>query len=88
MDDRRKKLYYRATHRGIKEMDLILSAFVGREIATMPEAELDLLQSLLEVPDHDLYLWLTSAMPVPDAYDTALFRRLRDQPPVTPPGRG
>ena len=82
MDDRRKKLYYRATHRGIKEMDLILTAFSDRELAGLDEAELDQFETLLDVPDQDLYFWITGADPVPEEHRTELLDRIRVMPPV------
>jgi succinate dehydrogenase flavin-adding protein (antitoxin of CptAB toxin-antitoxin module) len=33
--------------------------------------------ALLEVSDHDLYDWLRGAAPVPRAYDTSVFARLK-----------
>ena len=46
-------------------MDLILSDFAGRELAHLPDAELDLYDLLLEESDHDLLLWITGAARAP-----------------------
>jgi len=40
-DTRRKRLLWRASHRGIREMDLILGGFATARIDTMTPAELD-----------------------------------------------
>jgi antitoxin CptB len=77
MDPRLKKLFYRASHRGIKEMDLILTAFARRELAGLGAAELDQFEALLEVPDQDLYFWITGGAPVPAAHATPLMERVR-----------
>lgn len=90
MDNRRKKLHYRATHRGIKEMDLILTAFSQNELSGLSEAELDQFEALLDVADQVLYAWITGAEAAPDEHRTDLLRRLQDLPPVTgvfPPPR-
>lgn len=82
MDDRRKRLFYRAAHRGIKEMDLILTSFARQELPEMNEAELLQFEALMDVPDHDLYYWITGANPTPTEHQTDLMARLRAQPPV------
>jgi antitoxin CptB len=50
--------------RGIKEMDLILSAYADARLDAMSAAELDLYDALLDENDQDLYQWVTGqAMP-------------------------
>ena len=63
---RRKKLAYRAAHRGTKEMDLILGGYVAEHIAAMSVADLDDLERIIDIPDADLDAWLTGKAPVPD----------------------
>lgn len=65
-DVRRKKLAYRAAHRGTKEMDLILGGYVAENIAAMSAADLDDLERIIDIPDADLDAWLTGKAPVPD----------------------
>jgi antitoxin CptB len=78
LDERRRRLLYRSWHRGTREMDLILGRFADAMIAALSEDEVDALERLSEVPDPDLYAWLSGGRPVPEEYDMALFRRLRD----------
>lgn len=59
-DVRVKRLAMRSMRRGIKEMDLILSAYSNDRLPDMPEAALDLYDDLLNENDHDLYQWVTS----------------------------
>ena len=47
---RRKRLRYRAWHRGTKEMDLILGPFADANVEAYDEAALDRLESLMEEP--------------------------------------
>src|SRR5215213_1213993 len=77
LDVRRRRVLFRAWHRGIREMDILMGRFADAEIGTVSEAELDELERLIEVPDRDLFRWLTGEDEVPPNYDTALFRRLR-----------
>ncbi len=82
MDNRRKKLLYRACHRGIKEMDLILTAFSERELAQFNETELDQFEALLDLADQDLYAWITGTQEVPERHRSDVLDRLRVLPPV------
>jgi antitoxin CptB len=77
LDPRRRRARFRAWHRGMREMDLLLGPFADAKIATLREAELDDLEALMEAPDGDLFAWLTGATATPEAYDTALFRKLK-----------
>jgi antitoxin CptB len=77
LDPRRKRVLFRAWHRGMKEMDLIFGRFADREIATLSEDELGALEALMEEPDDAVYLWVVGRTPVPEALDTPLFGRIR-----------
>lgn len=77
LDPRRKRTLFRAWHRGIREMDLIMGRFADAEIGTLSEAELDEFERLIEVPDRDLFRWITGEDPTPENYDTPVFRRLK-----------
>jgi antitoxin CptB len=77
LDARRKKLLFRAWHRGMREMDLIMGRFAEVSLPDMPDADLDTFELLIEVPDRDLLAWITGREEVPSNYDTALFRALR-----------
>jgi antitoxin CptB len=77
LDVRRRRNLFRAWHRGIREMDLIMGRFADAEIGTLSEGDLDEFERLIEVPDRDLYRWITGEDEVPANYDTPLFRRLR-----------
>ena len=78
LDLRRRKLLFRAWHRGMRETDLIMGRFADAAIAQLTEAELAEFERLMEVPDRELLAWVTGEADVPADYDTALFRRLRD----------
>jgi antitoxin CptB len=78
LDERRRRLLYRAWHRGTREMDLIMGRFADAVISELTEADIDAFETLSEVPDPDLYAWLSGGRPVPAEYDLALLRGLRD----------
>jgi antitoxin CptB len=68
IDHMRKRLFMRSMRRGIKEMDLILSAYAGAHLAAMTADELALYDALLSENDHDLYGWVGGQFAVPDTY--------------------
>ena len=78
LDARRRKLLFRCWHRGMREVDLIMGRFADAAVDALSGDELAEFERLIEVPDHDLLAWVTGEAGVPPAYDTPLFRRLRD----------
>lgn len=76
LDDRRKRLRFRAWHRGTREMDLVLGRFVDANVAALSDDEIAALEVLMEVPDPELYLWIAGTADVPSNYDTAIFRKV------------
>ncbi len=73
LDARRKQLLYRASHRGIKEMDIILGGFAAAHLATLDDASLDTLEALMEEADRDLLTWFTGEIPAPAHVRTQIF---------------
>jgi len=76
LSPRRRRLLFRATHRGTKETDLMVGGFVARHIATFSEAELDELEAVLELLDVDLADWLSGRRPVPPEVMTPMLERM------------
>ncbi|MEO0765622.1 MAG: succinate dehydrogenase assembly factor 2 [Pseudomonadota bacterium] len=64
-DHRLKRLHMRSMRRGIKEMDLILSAYASAHLAAMSDAQLDTYDALLNENDQDLIRWVTGQEPAP-----------------------
>lgn len=76
-DPRRRRLLWRATHRGTHENDILLGGFVARHIDTLTEGQLDALEEVLELPDADLGDWLTGRKPIPHGFDSPLLQSIR-----------
>ena len=68
IETRRKRLYMRSIRRGIKEMDVILTAFADARLNAMETAELDAYEAMLDEPDLDLYLWVSGQQAAPVAH--------------------
>jgi antitoxin CptB len=79
LDLRRRKLLFRAWHRGMREIDLILGRFADNNIEQLSETELIEFETLMDLSDDQLLAWLTGERAVPAAHDGRLFRRLRTQ---------
>jgi antitoxin CptB len=77
MDDRRKKLKFRAWRRGFREIDLILGGFADAKIGGLDEAGLGAFEALLDAPDQDVYLWITEEAPAPVEHDTPTLAAIR-----------
>ena len=65
LDVRRKRLIFRAWHRGTRETDLILGRFADAHVAGFSDRELADFERLLDVPDPDIFVWVTGAGEVP-----------------------
>ncbi len=57
IDSIKRKIKYRSEYRGIKEMDLLLSAFVKKYIDKLTYDDLCDLYKLLEKDDDDIFKW-------------------------------
>jgi antitoxin CptB len=77
-DPRRRRLLFRATHRGTHELDLLIGGFVSSRLAAFTPDELTEIERLLDLPEPDLAEWLTRRQPVPPAQDSPMLRAMVD----------
>jgi len=73
---RRKRVRYRAWHRGIREMDLVLGHYVDAHLEWLDDAALDRLETLMNEQDADLLKWVLGQEPAPADVDGALVDEL------------
>ena len=71
-EHRLKRLQMRSVRRGIKEMDLILSAYAETNLAKMDDAALTTYDALLNENDQDLIRWVTGQDPTPAPFETLI----------------
>ncbi|ACI49908.1 protein of unknown function DUF339 [Gluconacetobacter diazotrophicus PA1 5] len=76
LDPRRRRLYFRATHRGTHETDILIGGFVAPRLAGLTDAEMDALEEVMELPDADLADWLSGRKPVPAEVDGPMMRAI------------
>lgn len=76
LDKRRRKILFRAWHRGTREMDLVFGRFVDARITELSDAELDDFERLMEHPDRDLFAWISGETAAPQAVKTAVYAKI------------
>ncbi|AGF75888.1 succinate dehydrogenase assembly factor 2 [Bartonella vinsonii] len=74
LDVRRRRLVFRAWHRGIREMDLIFGHYVDTHIAEMTDKMVSELEYIMSFDDRDLLTWITGEILPPSEIDSPLFR--------------
>ncbi|WP_273754202.1 MULTISPECIES: succinate dehydrogenase assembly factor 2 [unclassified Bartonella] len=74
LDIRRRRLIFRAWHRGIREMDLIFGHYVNANITSMNDKTLSEFEYIMSFDDRDLLTWITGEMSPPPEIDSPLFR--------------
>jgi len=80
LDERRRKILFRAWRRGLREMDLVMGQFADAHLPAMSEDELDEFERLMNAPDPEVLAWITGEAPTPEEFDTPLFARLHAAP--------
>ncbi|WP_455477536.1 FAD assembly factor SdhE [Bartonella sp. B41] len=73
LDVHRRRLIFRAWHRGIREMDLILGHYVNAHIVKMSDKTVFELEYIMSFDDQDLLTWVTGKVPLPPEIDSPLF---------------
>jgi antitoxin CptB len=77
LDERRRRILFRAWRCGSREMDLVMGRFADRHLPTMNDDELAEFERLLDVPDPQALAWIMGGEEPPREFSTPLFARLR-----------
>ncbi len=77
LDPRRRRVLFRAWHRGMREMDILMGKFADSELAKLSDVELDEFEALMDAPDPEIFKWMTDAVEIPREFQTALLARLK-----------
>ena len=70
---KRKQIIYRANHRGIKEMDIVIGGYANAFVMAMDDESLASFQTIMDESDRDLFSWFTGELELPDHIDRSLF---------------
>ena len=87
LDPRRKRALFRAWHRGTREMDLLLGRFADAYMGELSDRDLSDFEALMEVPDRDLFAWVTGQEPVAANYNSQVYAAIVRYHAGTPQGR-
>ena len=77
IQDLKKKIIYRSTYRGSKEMDLLLGSFSKKYVNILNEEDLVCLSKLIDIDDENLYKYnqgLKTTVKINENKVTKLFR--------------
>jgi antitoxin CptB len=58
LEARRRRAAWRASHRGTKELDLLIGKYADATLALMADEELSHFEAFLSLPDPELQAWL------------------------------
>jgi antitoxin CptB len=83
LENVRKRLAWRASRRGIKEMDIVVGGFADARLPTMTPQELITFEVLLEIPDQQLLSWVTGQEVVPEELRSPMLQAMLAFRPVT-----
>ena len=78
LSDRVRRLIYQASYTGMKETDLLLGHFAKSYLADLSDDDLTDFENLLAAGDHWIYAWVTGNEAVPDAYNTPIFKLIKN----------
>jgi antitoxin CptB len=76
LDIRRKRLRFRAWHRGMREVDLLLGRFADAHADTLDAEEVAGFEDLMDLPDPLVLAWIVGEEPIPDDVDSPILRRI------------
>jgi antitoxin CptB len=74
---RLRRLLYRASHRGTKEMDWLLGRYAEARLNVMSPADLDRFEALVQLPDPDVQNWIMTPGTIADPDHAPLIAELR-----------
>jgi antitoxin CptB len=78
LDERRRKLKFRAWRRGFREMDLLMGSFADAHLSGLSDDDVSEFERLLSTPDWEVYAWLIGQKPVPANFESSLLTRMME----------
>ena len=78
IDQLKKKIIYRASYRGTKEMDILLTSFVNKIVHDLDLKNLKELLELLELDDDTLYKFNRKTIDLDDTQNKKIYKMFRE----------
>ena len=74
VENMRKRLRFRAWHRGTREMDILVGRFADAHVEAFDRPQLQQFEAMLTCNDPDVYDWYIGAKPVPPEDDSTVIQ--------------
>jgi antitoxin CptB len=76
LEARKRRCFYRAGHRGMREMDILMGSFAEAKLADMNEDDVRDFENLIKAVDKQIFAWVTGSEPIPEPFDTPVLRQM------------
>jgi antitoxin CptB len=86
LEIRKRRLRFRAWHRGTKEADLLIGGFIDSRLPSFTDADVQWLELLLDENDVDIMAWMTGTKPPLAAFAGGLMADMQKLDFVPQPG--
>ncbi len=77
LEDRKRRLRFRATHRGTKEADIVVGGFMEAGIEAWGETEVLWFEALMHEQDADILAWAIGKAVPPERFGGPLMEAMR-----------
>ncbi len=77
LENRRRRLLFRAWHRGIKELDLIFGNFVEANLDSFDHEDCRWFEALFEENDQEIIKWVTGGAEEPEKFRGPMMDRIK-----------
>lgn len=77
LEDRKRRLRFRATHRGTKEADIVVGGFMEAGIERWGEGEVEWFEALMHEQDADILAWAIGKAAPPERFGGPLMDAMR-----------
>ena len=75
--DRVKRLIYRSSYTGTKELDLVLGGFARAHLQDLDARQLDSYEALVDAENPEIYAWVIQQDPPPAEHDTDVLHMIQ-----------
>ncbi len=86
LEMRKRRLRFRAWHRGTKEADYMIGGFVDSRLAVLSEVDINWLELLLEEQEVDIMGWVFGSKPCPPHFQGPLMLAMQKMDYIPEPG--
>ena len=76
--DRLKRLVYRSSYTGTKELDLVLGGFARAHLQDLDDRQLDRYEALVDAENPDIYAWVIRHEPPPPDHASDVLTMIQD----------